>query len=69
MANKKILVTGVNSYIGKNFIDYISSFDDYSVEAISVRDDSWKDVDFGQYDVVYDALFDGDLYNNAYQRA
>ena len=54
MANKKILVTGANSYIGKNFIDYISSFDDYSVEAISVRDDSWKDVDFGQYDVVYD---------------
>ena len=54
MANKKILVTGANSYIGKNFIDYTSSFDDYTVEAISVRDDSWKSMDFGQYDVIYD---------------
>lgn len=54
VANKKILVTGANSYIGKNFIDYISSFDDYTVEAISVRDDSWKSMDFGQYDVIYD---------------
>ena len=54
MENKNILVTGANSYIGKNFIDYISSFDNYNVEAISVRDDAWKDVDFGKYDVIYD---------------
>ncbi len=54
MANKRILVTGANSYIGKNFIDYISSFDDYTVEAISVRDDSWKFQDWSGYDVVYD---------------
>ena len=54
MENKKILVTGANSYIGKNFIDYMSGFDDYIVEAISVRDDSWHDIDFGKYDVVYD---------------
>ena len=38
----KILITGANSYIGKKFIEYTNSFDDFSVEAISVRDDSWK---------------------------
>ncbi|MBP5598057.1 MAG: NAD-dependent epimerase/dehydratase family protein, partial [Pseudobutyrivibrio sp.] len=51
---KKILVTGANSYIGKNFIDYVNSLGDFKAQAISVRDDSWKEVDFGQYDVVYD---------------
>ena len=32
----------------------MSSFADYSVEAISVRDDSWKSQDWSGYDVVYD---------------
>ena len=54
MESKKILVTGANSYIGKKFIEYMSSFADYSVEAISVRDDSWKSLDWSSYDVVYD---------------
>ena len=54
MESKKILVTGANSYIGKKFIEYMSSFADYSVEAISVRDDSWKTQDWSSYDVVYD---------------
>ncbi len=51
---KKILVTGANSYIGKNFIDYVNSLGEFEAQAISVRDDSWKDIDFGQFDVVYD---------------
>ena len=51
---KKILVTGANSYIGKNFIDYVNSLGEFEAQAISVRDDSWKEIDFGQYDVVYD---------------
>lgn len=54
MESKKILVTGANSYIGKKFIEYMSSFADYSVEAISVRDDSWKLQDWSGYDAVYD---------------
>ncbi|SEB00717.1 Nucleoside-diphosphate-sugar epimerase [Pseudobutyrivibrio sp. ACV-2] len=49
----KILITGANSYIGKKFIEYTNSFDDFSVEAISVRDDSWKAMDWSGYDVVY----------------
>lgn len=54
MENKKILVAGANSYIGKSFMEYMRGFDEYTVDAISVRDNSWKDMDFGNYDVVYD---------------
>lgn len=51
---KKILVTGVNSYIGKNFIDYANSLGDFDAQAISVRDDNWKEQDWTEYDAVYD---------------
>lgn len=51
---KKILITGANSYIGKNFLDYINSLGDYEAQAISVRDDSWKSMDWRGLDVVYD---------------
>ena len=51
---KKILITGANSYIGKNFMDYVNSLGSYDAQAISVRDDSWKDMDWSGYDVVYD---------------
>ena len=54
MVNKNILVTGANSYIGRKFIEYMSSFDEFNVEAISVRDDAWKKLDFAKYDVIYD---------------
>ncbi len=51
---KKILVTGANSYIGKNFIAYANSLGGYEAQAISVRDDNWKSQDWSAYDVVYD---------------
>lgn len=50
----KILIAGANSYIGKNFMDYANSLGSYEVQAISVRDDSWKSQDWSGYDVVYD---------------
>lgn len=49
---KKILITGVNSYIGNSFDEYIKGFSDYSVEKVSFRDDSWKKIDFSLYDAV-----------------
>ncbi len=52
MENKRILITGKNSYIGKSFLEYVNSFDEYSVEAISVRGDEWQECDFTKYDVV-----------------
>lgn len=54
MDKKRILVTGKTSYIGTNFINYINGLDGYEAEAISVRGEDWKSLDFGQYDVVYD---------------
>lgn len=51
---KKILVTGVNSYIGNSFMEYMCGFpDEYEVEGISCRDGSWRDRDFSGFDCVF----------------
>ena len=52
---KRVLVTGVNSYIGNAFIEYMRHYSaDYTVQGISVRDDAWKEIDFSVYDCVFD---------------
>ncbi len=52
---KRILITGVNSYIGNSFRAYMEQFPDkYSLEGISVRNNAWKDLDFSRFDVVFD---------------
>ena len=51
---KKILITGKNSYIGTSFKNWLEKYpDQYEVECISLRDGSWKEKDFSQYDVVF----------------
>ncbi|WP_226036161.1 NAD-dependent epimerase/dehydratase family protein [Aquibacillus saliphilus] len=51
---KKILITGSNSYIGNSLKSWLEKYpDDYSMDAISVRDNSWKKKDFSKYDVVF----------------
>ena len=51
---KKILITGVNSYLGKNFKQYIAQFpEDYSTVSISMRDNSWRELDLSGFDTVY----------------
>ena len=50
---KHILITGINSYLGKSFKKYISQFPEYSALTISMRDGSWRDYDFDGIDVVY----------------
>lgn len=51
---KRILITGANSYIGKNFKKWLRNFPEkYLVESISIRNDTWKEKDFSIYDVVY----------------
>lgn len=51
---KKILITGKNSYIGTNFKKYLQNYpNQYYVEELDVRDDSWKEFDFSTFDVVY----------------
>ena len=51
---KKILITGANSYIGTSFDNYLKSFgDDYSVDTIDMKCDTWKEKSFADYDVIF----------------
>lgn len=51
---KKILITGIGSYIGVNVENYLSQWPEkYRVEAVDMVDGSWKKKDFSSYDVVY----------------
>ena len=47
---KKILITGINSYIGNSFAEYCK--EDFTIDKISLRDESWKDFDFSKYDSI-----------------
>jgi len=47
---KKILITGINSYVGNSFAEICK--DDFDITKISLRDDSWKNLDFSQYDSI-----------------
>jgi nucleoside-diphosphate-sugar epimerase len=50
---KKILVTGKNSYVGTNLVNWLGNYPDkYSIDCISLRNDDWKHRDFSGYDVV-----------------
>lgn len=51
---KNILITGKNSYIGTNLETWLSKYpESYEVGLISLRDSTWEERDFSQYDVVY----------------
>lgn len=51
---KKILVTGLNSYIGISFKNWMNQYpNDFSVDSIDMKDGSWREVDFSVYDVVF----------------
>jgi nucleoside-diphosphate-sugar epimerase len=53
---KKILITGKNSYVGKSLEKWLGKYPDrYSIDSISLRNDSWKEKDFSEYDVVFHA--------------
>jgi nucleoside-diphosphate-sugar epimerase len=51
---KKILITGKNSYIGTSLEKWLGNYRDrYSIHSISLKDNSWKKMDFSGYDVVF----------------
>lgn len=51
---KRILITGQDSYIGISVENWLMREPDkYSVHTIDMRDGSWKNHDFSQYDVVF----------------
>lgn len=50
---KRVLITGANSYIGVNIDNWLSkSPTAYSVDTIDMIDGSWREKNFGQYDVI-----------------
>lgn len=51
---KRILITGANSYIGTSFEKWMKQWpDSYYVDTVGTRDDKWKNIDFGTFDVVF----------------
>ena len=51
---KKILITGVNSYIGNSFIKWLNYSDEnYIIETISLKNDLWREKDFSKFDVLF----------------
>lgn len=50
---KKVLITGKNSYVGRNVVRLLSNFPgEYLIDSISLRDDSWKRENFSHFDTV-----------------
>jgi len=47
---KKILTTGINSYVGNKFAENCAN--DFEIDKISLRDDGWEEIDFSKYDSV-----------------
>ena len=51
---KKVLITGKNSYIGTSLENWLMrEHDKYKVDTVDMKDGSWKEKDFSQYDVVF----------------
>ena len=51
---KKVLITGKNSYVGTSLEKWLGNYPArYSIISISLRNDSWKEKDFSEYDVVF----------------
>ena len=51
---KKILITGANSYVGTSLEKWLGRYPDkYSIDTADMKDDSWKEKDFSEYDVVF----------------
>nr|WP_307990891.1 NAD-dependent epimerase/dehydratase family protein [uncultured Niameybacter sp.] len=48
----KILITGKDSYIGTSFEKWVSKDTNFQIDTVDVREDSWKQMDFGQYEVI-----------------
>lgn len=50
---KRILITGINSYIGSSVADYLKQWPLlYKTDAISMRDDTWQNIDLSVYDTI-----------------
>lgn len=50
---KKILITGVNSYVGNSFEKWLANFSGkYIIDKLSLRDPNWRSKEFKGYDAI-----------------
>lgn len=50
---KRILITGLNSYIGSSLENWLKQFpDEYQVDKICLRNEQWRKVDFSVYESI-----------------
>ncbi|HLR43036.1 MAG TPA: NAD-dependent epimerase/dehydratase family protein [Pseudogracilibacillus sp.] len=50
---KRVLITGVNSYVGNSFAEWIEQYpQEVQVDKVSLRDDAWKELGFSKYDSI-----------------
>lgn len=51
---KKVLITGVSSYIGESVEKWLNNSDnEYEVDTLDMLDPNWKEFDFSKYDTVF----------------
>lgn len=51
---KKILITGVSSYVGTSLEKWLAKYPDkYYTETVDMRVDSWRKRDFSKFDVIF----------------
>ena len=51
---KKVLITGTTGYLARSLREFLERFpEEYRVETLSLRSDSWKAFDFRGFDCVY----------------
>ncbi|MBO4897351.1 MAG: NAD-dependent epimerase/dehydratase family protein [Clostridia bacterium] len=53
--NKKVLITGANSYIGMSFENWAKEHygESITVDTLDMLDENWREKDFSPYDAVY----------------
>lgn len=50
---KKVLITGVNSYVGNKFAEWMDNYPgEVDIDKVSMRDDKWKEMDLSKYDSI-----------------
>ncbi|MCR5347384.1 MAG: NAD-dependent epimerase/dehydratase family protein [Fretibacterium sp.] len=54
-AQKKVLITGANSFIGTSFEAWAHEYypENFEIDILDLHKDSWRDWDFSVYDVVF----------------
>lgn len=50
---KNILITGANSYIGESVEAWLLKSQEYQVDTLDMKSDTWREYDFSRYDVIF----------------